>query len=196
MKYFALFAALVTAFVMAPVEAKAQQIKVDIKDVNVETMPTPQFAYQGESKRLPSAREWIEVEVEFEVESANRDQKYVDDVEFTYYVVMNDDKNTMLVERVTHINVPVKSEIFSNVFVSPSTIVNLTGSEASSASVVQAVAVEVRFQGALVGGEATDKASTKWWQTMARTEGLLLPKNETPFAILWTDRYAEIKKER
>ena len=198
MKYFApvsAISAVIMALVIAPDVAQAQAIKVDIKDVNVETMPTPQFSYDGETKKLPSAREWVEIEVEFEAESEDRNAEFIDDIEFTYYVALTGKEGgVMLVQEVVHVNVPVKSEIFSNVFISPATIQKITGSEANSASIVGAVAVEVRYKGAPVAREVTDKESTNWWQTMQRTEGMLLSKRETPFAILWTDRYAEEKK--
>ena len=195
MKTLVLFALVIASISLAPVEAVAQQVKVDVKDINVETMQTPQFAYDGESKKLPSAKEWVEIEVEFEAEGTFKDG-FVPELEFTFYVVMDDEAKTMLVERVTYVNILQKEEIFANVFVSPTTVMKLTGSEATSSSVVAGVAVEIRFQGALVGGDTTQKSGGSWWQTRPQTAGMLLRKSRTPFAILWTDRYAEIKSEK
>lgn len=195
MKTLVLFALVIGAISLAPVGARAQQVKVDVKNINVETMPTPAFAYDGKSKKLPQAQEWVEVEVEFEVKGTFEDG-FVPELEFTYYVVIDDPAKTMLVERVTHVNIRQDGEMYSNVFVSPTAIEKLTGSPATSANVVAGVAVEVRFQGALIGGDTTQKSGGNWWQTRPQTAGQLLKKSDTPFAILWTDRYAEIKMEK
>jgi len=59
--------------------------------------------------------------------------------------------------------------------------------------------VEVLVNGEKVG-QAAEKKPDKWWEAGSLSDQSdkfpLLNKNETPFAMLWWDRYAEIQKER
>ncbi len=185
----------VCAAVFVPRTTHAQvQVKVDIDNIEVALQSTPQFNYAGDTKKLPKAREWVEIEVEFKPEGRS-ENNYVDGLEFNYYVMMSD-KKTMYVGKVTHVNVELGETSFSSMYLSPATLEKLMGREATSDNVVEAVAIEVRHQGALVGGDATEAKTSRWWQTQAQTGNMLLQKSETPFAPLWSDRYAEVQKSR
>jgi len=53
------------------------------------------------------------------------------------------------------------------------------------------VGLEVIFNGVIVGGQSSlSGASAKFWDATGTKPGVL-PKAETPFALLWIDRYAE-----
>ncbi|MFV1993827.1 MAG: Amuc_1102 family pilus-like protein [Verrucomicrobiales bacterium] len=177
--------------VAAPRASQAQaKVKVDIKRIEVDVLPTPQYAHDGKDKSY-DVRNWVEIEVEFEAEGRTEND-FVDDLKFTYYVMMND-KETMFVEDLIHMNVKLGEKTYSVVYLSPTTTEKLLGREASSAGVVAGVAIEVRLQGALIGGDATISSKTKWWNEKPQTRGILRKKSETPFAPLWWDRFADVK---
>jgi hypothetical protein len=186
--------AMAALFVFAPRQALAQdQVKVEVEDISIEIIDTPEYS-TSESKKLPKKREWVEIEVIFKPEGRT-ESGMVDKLEFSYFIMLGDEK-TMLNEKINHVNLLLDESTASVVYVAPSTIFSLFGREASASKAVAAVAVEVRYNGALVGGDATLKPETRWWQTKTQTPGLLLKKSETPFAPLWWDRYADIEKSR
>jgi hypothetical protein len=62
------------------------------------------------------------------------------------------------------------------------------------ASDVAGYGVEIFYNGVLVGLKSSlSGASQKFWEKTGTTEGVL-PKHETPFELLWIDRYADVKK--
>lgn len=177
-----------------PGEAQAQAPEVKVKEMTVTLMDTPNFNHSGQDKKIPRPKKWIEIEVEFEAKTKDK-SGFIDELDFAYYIMMAD-KKTMYVERVTHVNIRSEEETFSSMFISPTTIEKLTGEEATSDSVVAGVAIEISYKGGVIGGDSTVDPRTKWWQGKQQTPGGLLKKSDTPFAILWWDRYAEVKQAR
>jgi hypothetical protein len=174
--------------------ASAQdQVKVDVEDITIEIIKTPEYG-TSETKKLPRKREWVEIEVIFKPEGRT-ETGMIDKLEFSYFIMLGDEK-TMLYEKINHVNMILDESTGSVVYIAPTTVYSLFGREASASKAVAAVAVEIRYNGALVGGDATLKPETRWWQTKTQTPGLLLKKSETPYAPLWWDRYADIEKAR
>ena len=83
------------------------------------------------------------------------------------------------------------------VYVNPNTLGEITGDfRRFQDSAVQAMGVEVIYNGVIVGGDSTQSGSrAKFWQATGTQPGLL-SKPDTPFALLWIDRYAETEKSR
>ena len=159
----AFVSAMVALFIFAPSQALAQdQVKVEVEDITIEIIDTPEYS-TSESKKLPKKREWVEIEVIFKPEGRT-ESGIVDKLEFSYFIMLGDE-TTMLHEKINHVNMLLDETTASVVYVAPSTIFSLFGREASASKAVAAVAVEVRFNGALVGGDATLKPETRWWQT-------------------------------
>jgi len=171
------------------------QIKnVEIADIEIDTQQTPELTYSGPKlKKTPRNRDWIEIDVEFEVEGKS-ENKYVDELLFKYYLVLDDKKKTMVTADVIHVNVPLDEKIYSSVYLSPSTLEKLLRKKNFSKNDIKGYAVEVIYRGKTMGGDASNKSS-KWWESREQTTGLLLPKSRTPFAPLWWDRYAEEKPQ-
>lgn len=196
------------------VRAKVDKPKFDV-------LPSPDFGGNTGLKRFKQ-KDWLEVEVEFELDAKGQggsDPEFVDEVVFKYYVaVANGEQNRanpakfyLMEKEITHINIPVGEKIFSSVYLSPSSLRRITGSESAGKNSVKSVAVVMSHLGRPVGGNGTEgdvnrkDGRTKpnaWWtqlggNTLVRTDKYpLLSKDETPFAALWWDRYSEIKKER
>jgi hypothetical protein len=187
-------------FIAAPVHA---QDKAQLGTLLFDDLPSPEVN-TGKAKSF-KPKDWLEVEVSIKIPAANAEQKKIgfhNQVTVKWYVAMDnpDAKGVIkLTKTINHINVPVDEEIYSSVYMSPSSLKRLTGKDKAGKSAVKAVGVEVLVDGVKVG-EAADKQKVGWWNSGSLSDQSdkfpLLNKNETPFAMLWWDRYAEIQKER
>ncbi len=187
-------------FLAAPVHA---QEKAQLGTLVFDDLPSPEVN-TGKAKSF-KPKDWLEVEVGIKIPATNAEQKkigFINQVTVKWYVAMDnpDAKGIIkLTKTINHINVPIDEEIFSSVYMSPSAIKRLTGKDKAGKSAVKAVGVEVLVDGVKVG-EAADKAKIGWWnsgQVSDQSDKFpLLNKDETPFSMLWWDRYAEIQKER
>ena len=184
---------------LGPVSADAQ-VQVQIKSIKVDKpdltmLKTPDFnANTGKIKETPRRREWLELEVKFEVEGKSAND-YVDNLLFKYYIVLDDDKKTMVTADVTHVNIPIGEEMYSSVYLSPSSLDKLVGKKKGSERSVEGYAVEILHLGQSYGGTAKPSSPTRWWQARPATQGLLLSKDKTPYAPLRWDRFAEVKSQ-
>jgi len=188
-------------FVAFPGNASAQQVQlqpgdVDVKGIEVEVQKTPIFqADSVKDKNIPNPRDWLEVEVEFEIDGPS--DAVVPELLFRYYIGFRDQTGAarVLTGDVTHTNMLAREEYYSAVYVAPSTLGNVTGEfRRFQESAVEAIGVEVIYNGVLVGGDSTLSGSrAKFWESTGTQPGILA-KHDTPFALLWIDRYAEAEK--
>ena len=58
---------------------------------------------------------------------------------------------------------------------------------------IQNIAVQIVQQGAVKDELSLVRAQPQWYASLPQVPGLLLNKNETPFAPLYWDRYEQIK---
>ncbi|MDB2496252.1 hypothetical protein N9X25_03815 [Verrucomicrobiales bacterium] len=185
----------------AVVQAQNLQLgpnSVDVKKVEVEVQKTPQFQAGGvNNKNIPNPRDWLEVEVEFEVDARAPDNAVVGELLFRYYIGFKDQRGTgrTITGDVKHKNVMIGEETYSAVYVSPDTLGEITGEYSNfQSSDVAAVGVEIFYNGVLVGGYSSlSGTKAKFWEATGTGPGIL-SKHETPFALLWIDRYADVDK--
>jgi hypothetical protein len=192
--------AAVFTFVAAPVHAQG---KAELGTLVFDDIPSPEVN-SGKAKAF-KPKDWLEVEVGIKIPATNAEQKkagFINQVTVKWYVAMDnpDAKGVIkLSKTINHINVPIDEEVFSAVYMSPSALKRLTGKDKAGKSSVKAVGVEVLVDGVKVG-EAADKQKAGWWNAGSLSDMSdkfpLLNKDETPFSMLWWDRYAEIQKER
>jgi len=183
--------------------AQAQNLQlgpnsVDVKKVEVEVQKTPQFQAGGvNDKNIPNPRDWLEVEVEFEVDTRAPDNAVVGELLFRYYIGFKDQSGNgrTITGDVKHKNVMIGEETYSAVYVSPDTLGEITGEYRNfQSSDVAAVGVEIFYNGVLVGGYSSlSGTKAKFWEATGTGPGIL-SKHETPFALLWIDRYADVDK--
>lgn len=178
------------------------QGKGEIASLSFDKLQSPQVD-SGESKNW-KPKDWLEVEAEIKIPAQNREQKaygFIDRIEVEWYLAITEKvskKVVLLTKRINHINVPVEDSFYASIYLSPTTVKRLTGSDSVSAGMVKAAGVVVRIGGEIVATKA-EKEKEGWWNagSLSRTEKYpLLNKDETPFKMLWFDRYAEIQKER
>jgi hypothetical protein len=187
-------------FLATPLHAQG---KAEVGNLTFDDIPSPEIQ-TGKSKKF-TPKDWLEVEAGIKIPATNADQKksgFINQVTVKWYVAVDnpDAKGVIkLTKTINHLNVPVDEEIFSSVYLSPSAIKRLTGKDKAGKSSVRAVGVEVLVDGEKIG-QASEKQKEGWWNAGSLSDQSdkfpLLNKDETPFAMLWWDRYAEIQKER
>jgi len=147
---------------------------------------SPQFAYTGAPLYPASQRDrWLEVEVEFVAAL-----EFTNDLTLKYFILVND---TLLTGAVTHCGVTAGRENRSVMYVSPRVLERITGKRTMATGAVQNIAVQIVQEGVVKDELSLVRAQPQWHAAMPRVAGLVLNKNETPFAPLYWDRYAQIK---
>lgn len=184
----------------AALQAQQQPIQLKMGDVKVgqpvfDAQKTPNFqAGDVKTKDVPNPKDWLEVEVEFEVDGPRN--AVVKELLFRYYVAFADQNNQTktLTGDVKHVNVVCGEKTFSAAYVAPSMLGEITGDfRRFQPGSVKGVGLEVIYNGVVVGGATT--GGGKFWEATGTSPGVL-GKAKTPFALLWIDRYAEVAEER
>lgn len=185
------------------------QYKVTAQKPEVVTLQSPQLGEQAARDKKFTGKDWMEIEMKFKVEVPPADKKkvkFIDKVTVKWYVAAKDPdggKGFVLLEKeVTHVNVPVDEEIYASVYLSPNSIKRMTGGDRINKNDIKEVGGEIRVNGQEAynsSGFFSRDTQGKWWTSgqLARYDKIpLLNKDETPFKILWYDRYAEIEQKR
>lgn len=198
--------ALIAAGLMAvsSLAVHAQDRNTKVGDPVVEVLPSPNID-GGISKRF-SPKDWIEIEVPIRIKRKPEPESgYLDNVTVKWYILVeNPSKNVKflkLTETIQHINLPIDEEVYSSVYLSPSTLRKMTGNSKASASTIVGTGCEVLVDGVLVGTVSKGPGGERWWTKssaqVATSENFkLLTKADTPFAPLWWDRYLEIRPKQ
>ena len=181
----------------------AQESKVDAEKPVFDDLLSPEF--NGGKQKPFKPKEWLDIEAKIKVQLAPEPKsKTADEIVVKWYVAVKNPEKAgfflKLTKTVTHINVPLNEDIYTSIYLSPASIVRLTGSAKGGKNAVEFVGYEV-----IVGGQVkisqTNKGPEKWWTEPSQrisdsTTVPLLSKDETPFANMWWDRYAEVKPEK
>ncbi len=158
---------------------------VKIGKVMPAVVKTPEIQFQGGVQKRSKPGDWLEIEVEFEVKPEE-----IDELTFTYTVGI---ENRLLDGQVTHVNIPKGRDRFSVMYVAPRAIEKLTGGKPLTGGSIQNVWVVVSRQGQVLDQQAFKPGAIP---NLPHLAGLVLNKNETPFAPLFFDRYEAIKANR
>lgn len=208
------------------VSAQSSRVKIDgvvldLSKPKYEDLKSPRFSANTKTKNWKS-KEWLEAELKIEVKDIKaRDSrtlpkdKTIPKMTVKWFVAVKDPNSKkqrylLLEKEVKHVNVPIKEEVYSSVYISPSGIRRLTnGGDRASDSVIFEIGGEITVEGSSIkmGKQTGSKvffSSTgkKWWETesdkIAQSNlGIdLHNKNETPFRYFWWDRYAEIEIDK
>ncbi|MGB6222562.1 Amuc_1102 family pilus-like protein [Haloferula sp.] len=179
------------------------QGQLQIGKIAFDKLQSPQVA-TGDSKSW-KPKDWLEFEVGLTLPATNAEEKksgFVDKILVKWSVAVEnpDGKGFILLTKdVTHINVPIDEEVYSSVYLSPNTVKRVTGSDSVSRGSVDRVMVEVLVNGRSMGAESS-KGKPDWANSPSLSDQSrrfpLLNKIETPFKMLWWDRYAEIEEQR
>ena len=180
--------AFICALVVSSSVAFGQARKGDFKltKITKNLLTTPEIVYTG-AQKYPNdqADRWLEVEVEFVAAP-----EFTDELTFKYFILLN---GRLLTGEVTHANIAAGRENRSVMYVAPRTLARLLGNKAVTANAIQNVAVQILQKGAIQDELSFTRAAANWYASLPALSGMVLNKNETPFAPLYWDRYEQIK---
>lgn len=175
-----------------------EEVKAKVKGVKTQAVQTPDFVVgNGGNVKRWKAREWFEIDAEFEIDLANsaggRDGT-LDVIQVNMYVALNakDDTGKRYVARATQAfnDVPSGEESHVLFFISPSTLKRLFKKDNFlPTSDVQGWGIELVVGGKVLAADSS-LGNQPWWEqteSFAMVDGVLVTKNKTPFAPLWGD---------
>ena len=161
-------------------------VDFQLQKITTNFISSPQFTYTGAEQFQADQRErWLEVEVTFA--SA---PEFTDELTLKYFILVN---GKLLTGEVTHVNIAAARDNRSVMYVTPKTLQRLMLGRTITNNALQNVAVQLMQQGALKDELSLNRAAPQWYATLPQVGGLVLNKNETPFAPLYWDRYCQIK---
>jgi hypothetical protein len=147
---------------------------------------TPEFNFTGTQTYRNDRRDrWLQVEVEFSAAP-----ELTGELTFEYFILIN---GKLLSGEVTHVNILGGRELRSVIYVPPRALAHIMGNRPLTANTVENIAVQLVQQGAVKDEQSLQRARPQWYATLPAVTGLLMNKNETPFAPLYWDRYEQIK---
>jgi hypothetical protein len=182
---------LVAFFIFLPLIVSAQTragAEFQITKISKTLIPTPQFAYTGAAqyRTQTSQRDrWLEVEVEFKATP-----ELTNELTFRYYILFN---GTLLTGEVTHINIPAGGENRSVMYMPPRALARFANNRPITENSCQNIAVQIVQQGAVKAEASLNRAQPQWFEALPQVSGVVLNKDQTPFAPLYWDRYEQIK---
>jgi hypothetical protein len=166
--------------------AQPRAVEFQLTKINRNLITSPQYTYTGAEAYAADQRgRWLEVEAEFAAVP-----EVTDDLTFKYFILLN---GKLLAGEVTHTNILAGRENRSVVYVSPQAIARVMGNRPLSTNSIQNIAVQIVQKGAVKDELSLVRAPAQWYSTMQAVPGLVLNKNDTPFAPLYWDRYQQIK---
>jgi len=179
------FAALAVVILPLSIHAQVRPAgagrEFQISKINKDFIPTPDF---GIGQFRPGPGRWLEVEVEF-----NAAPEWTDELTVKYYILFN---GRLFTGEVTHVNIPAGLNR-SVMYVLPAAIARFAGNRQPLPNMIQNATVQILQAGAVKDELSLVRGPGQWFAALTPISGFLLNKNETPFAPLFWDRYAQIK---
>ena len=169
------------SFAQAPVGPGA----IKLGKVQPAVVKTPEFNLTSGPQKRSKPADWLEIEVEYETKPDD-----IEELTFKFTVLL---EKKLLDGEVTYINIAKGREHYAVVYVSPKAIEKLTGGKPLTAGSIDNVWVEVSKSGQVLGKESFKPTAIPG---IPHVSGLVLRKDQTPFAPLFYDRYEEIKAAR
>ena len=171
------------ASAQAPAVVTMKNVK--IKKINPSLVSTPKYSVDIPDKKSDLMK-WFEIEVEFEV----NDIPIVDELTFNYTVLIN---GKLCPGEVTHVNIPKGNSRYSVMYISPRSLVRITAGKTLNQGMIENIWVTVSKSGQKLGEDAMKKAPIP---NFAQMPDQLVKKGDTPFQVLWWDRYEAVKAGR
>jgi hypothetical protein len=159
---------------------------VKLGKVQPSVVKTPEFQLTSGPQKRSKSKDWLEVEVEFETQP-----EMIDELTFKYTIAI---EGKLLDGEVTHVSIPKGKDHFSVMYVSPSALAKLTGNKPLTGASIENVWVDVLHQGQKLAPTANYKPGAP--KNVPHLTGMVLNKDQTPFAPLFYDRYEAIKSAR
>lgn len=175
---------------------------IQITDIAPSLVKSPEFTIGNGPQRKAISQDWLWIEVAFTYKGTGRPPVpgQSDEIAFSYYILLKNGRpGTLLTGTITHTGVTPGTDVHHSLaLVSPQTLKSFFGgkSPATAASVAQAIGVTATIQGQLAAEVSTGpgKGRPSWWQTFQQgPPGLVLSKDQSPFAPLFYDYFEAVK---
>lgn len=182
------FAALSTAAFAAPsaVPAAVTARNVRIEKILPAVVGTPEFTIANTPPKRSQLQKWLEIEVEFAVEGV----ELIDELTFKFDVKMN---GKLYPGEITHVNIPKGKDRYTVMYLSPRNLERITDGKPLNASMIENIWITISKQGQALAISSLKDKNVKVVPNLPQFPGMLTPKSETPFSVLWTDRYEAVK---
>ena len=189
MKILALaFAVLGTAAIgapaLVPVTVTARNVKIE--KILPAVVGTPEFNITNTPPKRSQPQKWLEIEVEFAVEQV----EIVDELTFKFDVMIN---HKLYPGEITHVNIPKGKDRYTVMYISPRNLDRITDGKPLNPAMIENIWVTISKQGQALAISSFKDKNVKTVPNLPQFPGLLTPKSETPFSVLWTDRYEAVK---
>lgn len=192
---------LLSSAVFAQAQAVANS-PIKITDIKATLESSPEFTIPIGPQRKAASKQWLWVEVSFLYQSRN--PQPLPELTLNYYILLNDTSaqnrtGTLLTGTVTHTGILPGTDVHHSVMlISPQTLRQFFGNRvpASAQAATQAIGVTATVNGQLAYELSTDKGKGHpgWWNNFQQgPAGLVLNKDQTPFAPLFYDYFEAIK---
>jgi hypothetical protein len=177
---------------------------IKITDIKPTLEKSPDFSVSIGPQRKAASQDWLWIEVSFLCKIPGPNPPALPEVTFNYYVLLNNPSpqnrtGTLLTGTVTHTGIVSGTEVHhSLMLVSPQTLKGLFGGKtpASIPATIQAIGVTASIQGQIQDEVSIAKGNghPQWWNSLQQgPPGLVLSKDQTPFAPLFYDYFEAIK---
>lgn len=194
------------ALLTLPSLTMAQQYKVEMEKPTFDSLLSPDVNGKTTLKKFKQ-KEWLEVEVKIKIESSDKKETFADRVSVRWFVGLEVTENgatrpRVMEKEVNYVNVPLNEDVYISVYLSPTAVKRISGSDRANERLIMGVAGDMTINGVTPwkkSGQFNTLATSKgaWWDTLPRYNKIpLRNKNETPFKFFWWDRYAEIEERR
>jgi hypothetical protein len=198
--------ALLASACLAQAQFTAANSPVQITDVKASLEKSPEFTIGIGPQRKATSQDWLWVEVTFTYKGTGRPPVpgQADEIAFNYNILLKNNSpqnrtGTLLSGTITHTGVtPGRESHHSLALVSPQTLKSFFDGKAPTAlaSTVQAIGVNAMVDGQVAAEMSTGigKTTPQWWRKVPPgPTGLVLSKDQTPFAPLFYDYFEAVK---
>lgn len=178
-------AALAALAISATAQVPVGPGSVKLGKVEVSAPSTPEYQITGGQNKRYKLGKWLEFEVAYDTVPEE-----IDELTFKFTALV---EKKLLTGEVTYASILKGKDHFAVMYLSPKGIERLTGGKPLTGAGIENVWVEVSRQ-----GQVLDRGSYKPGAVpnLPQVAGLILKKDDTPFAPLYFDRYEAIKQMR
>ncbi|MDD5679567.1 MAG: hypothetical protein PHW60_16480 [Kiritimatiellae bacterium] len=143
---------------------------------------TPEFTNDATEPQA-QAKEWARISVQYDT-----DVEWIDELEFRYMVLVKHAKTSTLIMfpgNVTYVDIPKGKRHTSTVFLRPTTLERYGN--------VEWAGVKIFLRGEQVAMAQMPDDQRPWTMVPKTKDGVLLNRDQTPFALVAIDNYQAIK---
>jgi hypothetical protein len=181
---FAFVALAVSAIGQVPVVVTARNVKIE--KILPAVVGTPEFTITNTPPKRSQPQKWLEIEVEFAVEHV----EMIDELTFKFDIMIS---GKLYPGEITHVNIPKGKDRYTVMYISPRNLDRITGGKQLNATMIENIWVTISKQGQALAISSLKDKNSRAVPNLPQIPGLLTPKSETPFSVLWTDRYEAVK---